>query len=118
LPLLEQKMKTLVCLPGSSEAGELPHRPQPSTVHGRVNTAGKWIMTRFTWLSIGPNTELIQVAFCVEGGDWDPANCGSRFSPIWDGGRGLGCLCCGLRTCHRDCFHPRREHEAGRAALN
>jgi hypothetical protein len=43
LPVLEQVPEPFVGLLGRAEAGELPHRPEPASVHRRVDTAGERI---------------------------------------------------------------------------
>ena len=46
LPVVEQVMEALVRLLGRAEAGELPHRPEPSAVHRRVDAARERIRAR------------------------------------------------------------------------
>src|SRR5581483_3948380 len=46
LPLREQVPEALVRLLGRAEARELPHRPQPAPVHGRVHAARERELTR------------------------------------------------------------------------
>ena len=44
LPLLQQELEPLVRLSGRTEAGELPHRPEPPAVHARVHAARERVL--------------------------------------------------------------------------
>ena len=46
LPVIEQELVSLVGIARAAEAGELAHRPQPSSVAGRVHAAGVGINAR------------------------------------------------------------------------
>src|SRR4030042_2232232 len=47
----QQIMKTLVCFLWASQAGEHSHRPEPSPVHGGLDSPGERIDTRKTNIS-------------------------------------------------------------------
>src|SRR2546422_11282842 len=46
LAVLEQELVPLIGVLRGPEAGELPHRPQPAAVHGRVNPARERVLPR------------------------------------------------------------------------
>jgi hypothetical protein len=59
LAVLEQVAEALVRLFGGAEAGELPHRPEPASVHRRVDAAGEREDAGVSEVAVGVDLDVL-----------------------------------------------------------